>query len=219
MYCNNCGTKNKEGAQFCTNCGMKLGVKVNSNLIGFSDKINDPFFRKYIKNTNSYRKMFAIGLSIIITVAFFLYGQFSDEMDNPQALFIGLGIGIVYSLIASKLSAIKEEPSWEGTVIDKKKQRRRRRIKEANGYRYEDYIEYIVYFGGPSGQTHEVTIENNDLLFDYYNIGDRIKFHGLLRTIEKYDKSKDEVIFCNACSDVNDIKDDYCHRCKAPLLK
>ena len=219
MYCNNCGTKNKEGAQFCTNCGMKLGVKVNTNLIGFSDKINDPFFRKYVKNVSSYRKMFAIGLSIILTLAFFLYGHFSDEMDNPQAVLIGLGIGVVYSLIASKLGTIKEVPSWQGEVVDKKKQRRRRRIKENNGYRYQDYIEYTVKFAGPNGKEHEITTENNDLVYNYYNVGDVVKFHGLLKTIEKYDKNHDKIIFCNACSDVNDISNDYCHRCKAPLLK
>lgn len=219
MYCQNCGTKNSDQAEFCTNCGSKLGGKAKNNLVGYSDKINDPFFKKYVKNTSFYRKIFGFGLALILTIGFYIYGEFSDQMDNPQAVLIGLGIGLVYSFIVFKISKPSQEPSWEGVVVDKKTNRRRRRIKENSGYRYQDYTEYTVYFEGPNDEVHEITDENNDLLYNYYQKGDSVKYHGFLKTIEKYDKSKDDIIFCAACADINDIKDNHCHRCNAPLLK
>ena len=41
----------------------------------------------------------------------------------------------------------------------------------------------------------------------------------LIEAYEKNKKSNDSIIFCNACSSLNDIEAEYCFRCKCPLLK
>jgi hypothetical protein len=69
------------------------------------------------------------------------------------------------------------------------------------------------------GKTYTQSSEDDDTVFNYYQIGDKMRHHGGLNTFEKYDKSNDEIIFCNACAYLNDIKDDYCVKCKCPLLK
>ncbi|MDW7669506.1 MAG: hypothetical protein SCJ93_11835 [Bacillota bacterium] len=48
------------------------------------------------------------------------------------------------------------------------------------------------------------------LKYNYYQTGDKVRHHAELNTLEKYDKSKDKIIFCNACAYLNDIEDEYC---------
>jgi peptidoglycan/LPS O-acetylase OafA/YrhL len=67
--------------------------------MSYSNKISDPRFDKYIKNTRDYRYQFGFILAIVAVVGFYLYGKFSDEMDNPEALYIGLTIGAMFFLI------------------------------------------------------------------------------------------------------------------------
>ena len=61
--------------------------------MAYSLKIHDPAFDIYLKNTKDYRFQFAFALAIIAIAGFYLYGEMSDELENPEALYIGLGIG------------------------------------------------------------------------------------------------------------------------------
>ena len=69
-------------------------------IIGYSSKIKDPAFDKYIDDSNRWSAIFSCILAVIAVTGFFIYGEISSEMDNPQALFIGVGIGIMFVLIA-----------------------------------------------------------------------------------------------------------------------
>ena len=80
-------------------------------------------------------------------------------------------------------------------------------------------MQYKVIITDDRGKEHEITVEDDDTLFHYYKLGDKVRYHGKLKTYEKYDKSKDEIIFCSACATMHAITEDRCHRCKAPLLK
>ncbi len=62
-------------------------------------------------------------------------------------------------------------------------------------------------------------VEDDDTLYNYYRIGDRVRHHAGLNSYEKYDKTRDSIIFCAACATLCDIGDDVCYRCKCPLLK
>lgn len=174
----------------------------------YSEKINDPAFDKYLRNTKNYRLQFSFLLAIVAIAGFFLYGHFSDEMDNPEALYIGLAIGGMFILIGL-YSALSGKPAagWDGVVTGKK-------IRRAAGK-----LEYIVFFTDEKNRSHEIKSENDATLHDYYREGEKVRFHGRLHTYEKYDKSKDEIIFCNACSFMNEISDDFCRNCGCPLLK
>ena len=64
-----------------------------------------------------------------------------------------------------------------------------------------------------------MTAEDDRTVFDYFQVGDRVRHHAGLNSYEKYDKSHDSIIFCNACATLCQISDDVCWRCKCPLLK
>ena len=191
-------------------------------LIGYSLKINDPAFTKYLSNSNRWSAIFAGGLAVIAVIGFFIAGETSSEMDNPESLYIGLGIGSMFLLIALyQIMSKKGGETWDGTVVDKKTEKKRRKKNSGdNDYYWEDYVVFTVKIKrDDNGKKHEIRVENDDTLYKYYQVGDKIRRHKGLNTYEKYDKSKDEIIFCNACASLNDINDDFCFRCKCPLLK
>lgn len=197
-------------------------MTTNSDLIGYSKKINDPAFSKYLQSTSKWSMYFSFGLALIVTIGFFYYGATSAEMDNPEAILIGLGIGTMFILIAfiQNLSR-KKSKTWDGIVIDKKFEKKKKKESYANdsSYHWRVYDFYTVTIKSDEGKIHTITAEDDDTLYNYYHIGDQVRRHAGLNTYEKYDKSKDSIIFCNACSSLNKIEDDYCFRCKCPLLK
>lgn len=247
MYCRNCGNQLADTARFCGGCGTpveekrkieytedieniqdKKSIQERANVIsygsaGFSTKISDPAFAKYLKNTNKWSAIFSIILAMAAIIGFFIYGETSSEMDNPQAMYIGLGIGGMFILIALfQILGRNRSKTWDGTVIDKtikNKRRRQNTGSDTNDYYWVDYIEYKVIIRSDSGKKHEITAEDDTTVYNYYEKGDRVRHHGGLNSYEKYDKSKDSIIFCAACGSLNNIEDDNCFRCKCPLLK
>ncbi|HCF70082.1 MAG TPA: hypothetical protein DER33_00560 [Syntrophomonas sp.] len=141
-------------------------------------------------------------------------------IDNPEALLIGLGIGGMFLAIALFQSIGRRSTTWDGVVVDKQiEEKRRKRHSGDNDYYWEQYTLFTVIIKRDDGKIYTKSAEDDDTVFNYYQIGDKVRHHGGLNSIEKYDKSGDDIIFCNACASLNDIKDDYCFRCKCPLLK
>jgi hypothetical protein len=193
----------------------------DNELIGYSPKINDPAFARYIKSSNSYSAYFSVGLALIAVIGFFIAGETSDKLKNPEALYYGLAIGGMFLLIALyQIIGRKRSKTWDGTVTDKKvlKKSHKRNMGD-DDYVTENYLEYQVVIKSDTGKKHTIRVENNDTLYNYYNTGDKVRHHKGLNTFEKYDKSRDTIIFCNACSSLNPIENDFCFRCKCPLLK
>lgn len=247
MYCRNCGNQLPDSSKFCGGCGEAVVEKGNTEYTevkekaqnrkitqeranevsygraGFSTRISDPEFTKYLKSTNKWSALFSIILAMAAIIGFYIYGEISSEMDNPEALCIGLGIGGMFILIALfQIFGRKRSKTWDGTVIDKtikNKRRRQNTGSDANDYYWIDYIEYKVIIKSDSGKKYDITAEDDTTLYNYYEIGDRVRHHGGLNSYEKYDKSKDSIIFCAACGSLNNIEDDYCFRCQCPLLK
>jgi len=191
---------------------------MNTNHIGYSQKINDPAFAKYVKNSNSYSGYFSLGLAIVSVLGFFINGKVSDNMENPESLYIGLGIGSMFLLIAIfQIVGRNRGTTWDGTIIDKKTENKRRRSKYDESW--INYTKYTVSVRADNGNTHTTSAEDDDTKYNYYRVGDRVRHHKGLNTYEKEDKSGDTIIFCNACASLNDIKEDFCFRCNCPLLK
>ena len=139
-------------------------------------------------------------------------------MENPEALYIGLGIGSMFIIIALfQIVGRNKSTTWDGTVVDKKIKKKRRQDKYDDSWK--DYLEYQVILKADNGKKHDITAEDDDTVYNYYKIGDRIRHHKGLNSYEKQDKSGDTIIFCNACASLNDINEDFCFRCKCPLLK
>lgn len=182
------------------------------NGTGYSDKINDPAFKKYIRNNKQWAGIFSILLAVIVIASFTIYGHLSDEMDNPEALYIGFVIGGMFiSIGLYKIIGIKRSITWDGKVTNKLiRHKRKDRL----------YIEYIVVVTmDGTDKTYELTSVDDDTVYNYYQIGDLVRHHGGLNSYEKYDKTNDTIIFCNACATLHDIQDDVCFRCHCPLLK
>jgi hypothetical protein len=66
---------------------------------------------------------------------------------------------------------------------------------------------------------HELRAENDSTVYEYYKLGEKVRYHGKLKTFEKFDKSNDDIIFCNACSFLHEISEETCRNCGCPLLK
>ena len=101
----------------------------------------------------------------------------------------------------------------------KKKSRRQNSGSGDNDYYIDYYTEYAVIFSDERGKMHRLTAEDDDTQYNYFQVGDHVRHHAGLNSYEKYDKTKDSIIFCSACATLCDINDDYCFRCKCPLLK
>jgi hypothetical protein len=180
--------------------------------------INDPAMAKYVKNANSWSAIFALILAVAAVSGFYIYGESSDEMENPESLYIGLTIGSMFLLIALfQIIGRNKSTTWDGTIVDKKIIQKRRHDKYQK--RWVDYLEYIVSIKADSGKMHFTSADDDDTKYNYYQIGDRVRHHKGLNTYEKQNKSGDSIIFCNACASLNDINEDYCFRCNCPLLK
>lgn len=230
MHCNVCRNTTSESDRLCPFCGAETslvsapgGAAEGFGGIGYSSRINDPAFARYIKNRSRWSFIFAAVLSAIVLIGFFIYGETSGEMGTSQALSIGGGISGMFFVIAFlQLLSRKRQRTWDGVVIDKiikEKSRRKSCGTDKNDYYIQRYTEYTVVIRGARGKEHPLSAEDDDTVYHYYKIGDCVRHHAGLNSFEKYDKSKDSIIFCSACATLCSIEDELCFRCGCPLLK
>ncbi len=223
--CPQCGKTNSQEDIYCSACGHTLNkdsteaTKVQMQTrVGYSTRINDPAFSLYVRKSNRWAVIFALILAVIAFVGFTISGATGGEPGNPQSMYIGIGIGGMFLAIAFfQISGRKRSVTWDGIVVEKEKENKRRRTKGSDGFEY--YMEFRVVVQRDNGKIYKMIAENDDTVYNYYNIGDKVRHHAGLNSYEKYDKSNDSIIFCNACASLNDIEDEYCFRCHCPLLK
>jgi hypothetical protein len=236
MFCTNCGATIPEQSKYCAKCGQAVTVAagvspqpakpvnevpVESGIVGYSSKISDPAFARYIKRSNTWARVFSVILALAAVIGSYIAGESgSGEMSNPKSVLVGLAVGAMFLLIGIiSVSRKKHARTWDGAVADKTmKKKTKRQSYGDDSYTYRKYIEYAVVIREDGGKTHRLVSEN-DAVYNYYQIGDKVRFHGGLNTYEKYDKSRDTAIYCNACGKLCDIHKDTCPRCKCPLLK
>lgn len=227
MYCHQCGSMTGQDAKFCTSCGARQtignpdGAVKARGLAGFSNRITDPAFARHIKNSNRWSAIFSVILAAAAFIGFTVAGELGvEDMENPQSLFIGIGIGGMFLSIALfQIIGRKRSRTWEGTVVDKTSKKKERRLGSDDDSYTDYYMEYVVTVQEDGGKRHRLVTEDDTTVYDYYKVGDRVKHHGGLNSYEKFDKSGDSIIFCAACASLNSIEEEYCARCKCPLLK
>lgn len=118
MYCANCGTQISESTRFCPACGSGINQTSQStpqpvSLRGFSPRISDPAFAKYVKNSNRWAAIFSLILAVAAVIGFYIYGEVGSEMDNPGSLYIGFGIGGMFLVIALfQILGRKHSKTW-----------------------------------------------------------------------------------------------------------
>lgn len=207
MYCSKCGKELSDTADFCVDCRAPVS-RVDAPFVGFSPKINDPSFDKYRKESKSWSYIFSFIIAAIAIIAFPIYGKVSGEIDWPFSLYYGFGIGGMFILIAFSQSLKNNlDETWDGVVVYK------------NNDMHRDYIDFVFVVKRENGKKYKHKSKDESDLYHYYNIGDKVRHHKGFMYYEKYDKSKDKQIICAACMSFNDIKEDFCVRCKRPLLK
>lgn len=223
MFCPNCGTNLNEGTSFCSKCGTAVTASQHEEqqntigLIGFSSKISDPAFASYKKKSVAWAFIFAGILTVIAMIGFPIYGNMSGEIDWPESLFYGIGIGGMFIVIAL-LQTLKKglDKTWDGVVEYKDAYT----IKERNRNKQTHYhMIYILKIKKDSGGTKKHKWRDIPGVYNYYNIGDKVRHHKGFSYYEKYDKSDDIQIMCAACMCFQDIDKDICPRCKCPILK
>lgn len=223
MTCANCGTQLPENTAFCPGCGSQIKPASPSapqpgGLRGFSPRINDPAFAQYVKNTNRWSAIVSVILAVAAVIGFYIAGEVGAEgMSNPQSLYIGFGLGAMFLVIALfQILGKKRSATWDGTVVDKKI---KKKTDSSSDVSSETYLEYSVIIRSDQGKRHTIRSRDNDTLYNYYQTGDRVRHHAGLNSYEKYDKTGDAFIPCSACGTLCAIGEDYCFRCKCPLLK
>lgn len=192
----------------------------NDKLMGYSSKINDPAFENYVRKTNRFVIIFTIIGALAFIIGFYITGLNSDEMSILESIIIGGGLAAMLIIIGFyNVFSRKKSNTWDGIVIDKKIKRKTERQGTDENVYYSEYLMYQVKIKGNNGKKKILKWKNNDTEYNYYEIGDQVRYHGMLKTFEKHDKTKDEIIFCNACLTKCKIEDDYCSHCKCPILK
>ncbi|MDI9459930.1 MAG: zinc ribbon domain-containing protein, partial [Bacillota bacterium] len=140
-----------------------------------------------------------------------------DEVPLKEALIIGCGLGLCILTINLWRFAGMKRRGWDGAVVKKMEKKRYKRDDDGSS---QSYTEYIVLIRTDGGTKKRIVERKRDReMYDYLDIGDRVRYHPALETYEKYDKSKDEAIYCNVCRQRNPISNDRCELCNNLLFK
>lgn len=194
-----------------------FGSTTDPQLVGFSSKITDPSFLLYQKKTEKWALLFTFIFAVAALIGFPIYGNKTGRLDFPQSLYIGLVLAFVFVVIIL-LQTIKRkfDKTWDGVVVDKKSYVKKEYDEDSAT---NAKVEYVLKVKKESGKIKTHKWYDMPELYDYYNIGDKVRHHKGFLYYEKYDKSEDSGIVCTACPTINDINDDTCKTCKCPLLK
>lgn len=243
MHCTNCGCELKEGDLVCPGCGENVAsldagiteeavqsceaidqetsvscdsdAQIDDNpLIGWSDKLDDPEIKKAADKHRKAARMFGIIFGILFPVGFAIAGLLIKAIPFDIALIVGFSLGLLMAALAFFRTLSLNRPIWEGTVADKTAVEH---YDKKNSEKADTV--YTVVFHGIGGGRKKLRIKNNSEFYDYYKIGDKVRYYPVFGTFEKRDKSQDSIIFCNVCSAQNPISSRKCSRCKSPLFK
>lgn len=240
MFCHNCGESIPNNAEFCINCGQaisndgnlgtsqsvdyqepKINTESTTNLVGFSDRYRSPEILTAAKESKK-TSMGCMWIMVLVPLLGFpLAGLLMDDFPLGEALVIGVGIALIMLVINLFALSGTKKPIWEGTVVNKySKERSEHKRTEGESDTYSTYTEFTTVITTDSGKKKTIVEKNSGRhMYDYLSVGDRVRFHPKFGTYEKYDKSKDRIIYCNVCSMMNPIHNDRCKRCNNLLFK
>lgn len=186
-------------------------------LVGWSPVADSPEILETIRKSKKSSLGWAVVLTLLFPVGFLIAGVVSDEVPLKEALIIGCGLGLCILTINLWRFAGMKRRGWDGAVVKKMEKRRYKRDDDGSS---QSYTEYIVLIRTDGGKKKKIVERKRDReMYDYLDIGDRVRYHPALETYEKYDKSKDKAIYCNVCRQRNPISNDRCERCSNLLFK
>lgn len=187
-------------------------------LVGWSDVANSPEMVETIKKNRRSAMGWTWVFTLLFPVGFLIAGLLSDEVPLYEALIIGIGLGLLILAINLWRIAGMKKPVWDGVVMKKVEKKRYKRDNDDGSS--QSYMEYIVLIRTERGKKKRIVERQRGRdMYDYLDVGDRVRYHPALETYEKYDKSKGQVIYCNVCRLRNSIRNERCDRCKNLLFK
>ena len=187
-------------------------------LVGWSDVANSPEMVETIKKNRRSAMGWTWVFTLLFPVGFLIAGLLSDEVPLSEALIIGIGLGLLILAINLWRIAGMKKPVWDGVVMKKVEKKRYKRDNDDGSS--QSYMEYIVLIRTERGKKKRIVERQRDrAMYGYLDVGDRVRYHPALETYEKFDKSKDQVIYCNVCRLRNSIRNDRCERCNSLLFK
>lgn len=220
FFCWNCGDRIEKGKRNCPECKASYNGKnkyggveaLGAGGIGWTKHGRHPSVKRYAKSYVKCALVWLIGLSIIVPSILLAIDDISFDKEGKIILSIIVGIFWLFGLGFLFLNQGRNKPSWEGEIISKNI------LEKSDSDRGNDYT---LIIRKKDGKIKNFTQKGSRRLFDYFEIGDQVRYHGykVLNYLEKYDKSKDTTIICGACSAICDIRDNYCGRCGAIVLK
>lgn len=238
--CTFCGESIPDNAEFCINCGQaisndgnlgtnqsvdyqepKRSTEASTGLVGFSDRYRSPEILTAAKESKK-TSMGCMWIMVLVPLLGFpLAGLLMDDFPLVEALVIGVAIALIMLVINLFALSETKKPIWEGTVVNKySKERSEHKRTEGESDTYSTYTEFTTVITRDSGKKKTIVEKNSGRhMYDYLSVGDRVRYHPKFGTYEKYDKSKDRIIYCNVCSMMNPIGNDRCKRCNNPLFK
>lgn len=189
-----------------------------STLIGWSAASADPEILEAARKNKKSSLGCAWILALLFLVGFLLAGLFVEEMPLNEAIIIGVFLGTLMLIINLVRIRGMQKPVWEGVVTEKSHKERRSHNRGDDSFMY--YTEFTVLIRTEAGKKKRI-IEKDSArhMYDYLAVGDRVRYHPSFETYEKFDKSKDKIIYCNVCRMMNPITNDRCERCKNLLFK
>ncbi len=139
-----------------------------------------------------------------------------EEKPFKESLIVGFGVSLIILVVSLLRFRGTKKPMWEGVVVNKYSKEKRKHRGDVS----QTYTEYTVIITTDKGKKDRIVEEGGrQHMYDYLTIGDRVRYHPNFSTYEKYDKSKDRIIYCNVCSMMNPIRNERCKRCNNWLFK
>ena len=221
MICKKCGAQTLENAEFCRKCaaamknqGISSSSQGTTGLVGWSNCYQNPEIIAVVKKKNKSIIGYAWALVLVFPIGFLIAGLFFKTMSLVGGLVIGLVLGLLMVVINLVFIKNRRNQIWEGVITEKYQ----KEIIEEDDSDDID-IDYVIMVEKTDGQKHPMIYRNRREMYDYFQIGDHVRYYVGLGTYEKYDKSKDSIIYCNVCLTENPISNVRCEKCNNILFK
>ncbi|HBK59544.1 MAG TPA: hypothetical protein DDZ84_01965 [Firmicutes bacterium] len=185
-------------------------------LVGWSSRCDDPAILAAAQSNRKSAIGCAWALAFLFPLGFAVAGLFVEELPLGEALIIGSGLGALMMVINLLRAKSMKKPAWEGVVIEKY-EKDKRKYDRSDDVTY--YTEFVIVIQTTTGRKHRIARDSHREMYDYFKVGDRVRYHPAFATYEKFDKSRDRIIYCNVCSMMNPISNDRCERCANLLFK
>ena len=226
--CASCGADLPAKTAFCINCGgavaatgggavKKPAAKEKVALkgrVGWSPNSSHPEIREAARKGKKTAITWAGALTVFFPVGFLLAGLFIDEMPLKEAIIIGVGLGLLMLIINLMRIGGMSRSIWEGVVIQKYQKDVQRHRDDIT----DTYTEFTTVIRRDRGGKRKI-VERDRQMYDYLAAGDQVRYYPAFESYEKYDKSKDSIIYCNVCRMMNRITNERCQRCHNLLFK